>query len=306
MRKAIYSWRPNLLLSALILTILSCHKEMSASNPERTPGVTTSTSSTIAVAVDSAGTDSVYILQQCDHGFYRDSIASASLPDSVLSFLNANYSDYGFQRAFEIRDSAGMIEGYVVIISFNGKPVGLLFDGSGRFSRVLEQREHGDLEGDGWHHGGRFGDRDGKHKDTLAITSLPASVSSYMATNYPSDTFIKAYQNRDSSILIISRDDGLFATVFGSSGNFVKRMPLTPDRDMIIPPVIQSIVQDSLPSPDLNFLTTTYPNYVFESSLTIITNRQIQGYAVLIDADNTKYVVWFDAAGNVVATQTIW
>jgi hypothetical protein len=279
---------------------------MSASNSVSTPGGTTSTSSTIAVAADSAGTDSVYFLQQCDHGFFRDSVASASLPDSVLSFLSANYSGYGFQRAFEIKDSAGTIGGYVVIISFNGKPVGLLFDSSGRFSRVLEQREHGDLEGNGWHHGGRFDDRDGKHRDTIAITSLPASISSYMTTNYPSDTLIRAYQNRDSSVLVISRNDGLFATIFNSSGSFIKRVSLAPNRDMIIPPVIQPITQDSLPAAESNYLAATYPNYVFESALSVVTNGQIQGYAILIDANNTKYVIWFDAAGNVVATQTIW
>ena len=81
---------------------------------------------------------------------------------------------------------------------------------------------------------------------------------------------------------------------------------MAPNRDMIIPPVIQPITQDSLPAVELTYLSATYPDYVFESALLVVTNGQIQGNAVLVDANNTKYVVWFDAAGNVVATQTIW
>ena len=305
MRKAIQSWKSILLLSTVVFTVISCHKEVSTTNPTENPA-TTSTSSTISVASDSTGIDSVYIIQQCDHGFFRDSISSSALPDSVLNYLTNNYPGYSFKKGFEIKDSAGTIGGFVVIISFNGKPVGLLFDASGNFQRVLEQREHGDLEGGGWHHGGRFDNRDGKHRDTIAISALPATISSYMTTNYPSDTLIRAYQNRDSSIMIISRNDGLFATLFNSSGDFVKRVSLLPHGSLINMPLIQAIAQDSLPTTDLNYLSGKYPNYVFETAMSISVNGQLHGYVVVIDANNTKYAVWFDASGNLVATQTIW
>jgi hypothetical protein len=267
---------------------------------------TTSTSATIAVASDSSGTDSVYILQQCNRGYYRDSIAASALPDSVTSYLTSNYAGYLFKAAFEIKDSAGTIGGYVVIISFNGKPVGLLFDATGNFQKVLEQREQGDISGDGWHHGGRFDDRDGKHRDTIALSSLPSAVSSYLSSNYPSDTLIRAYRNEDSSLLVISKDDGLFATLFTSSGVFVKRVSLSPQGFSFHQPVIKNISQDSLPSVDLTYLTNTYPNYVFESALSVTVNNQLQGYNVIIDANNTKYAIWFDASGNVIATVTVW
>ena len=305
MRKAIQSWKSILLLSTVVFIVISCHKEVSTTNPTENPA-TTSTSSTIAVASDSTGMDSVYIIQQCDHGFFRDSISASALPDSVLNYLTSNYPGYNFQRGFEIKDSAGTIGGFVVIISFNGKPVGLLFDASGNFQRVLEQREHGDLEGGGWHQGGRFDNRDGKHRDTIAISALPATISSYMTTNYPSDTLIRAYQNRDSSVLIISRNEGLFATLFNSSGDFIKRVSLLPHGNLINMPLIQAVVQDSLPTADRNYLSGKYPNYVFETAMSISVNGQLQGYVVVIDANNTKYAVWFDASGNLVATQTIW
>jgi hypothetical protein len=51
---------------------------------------------------------------------------------------------------------------------------------------------------------------------------------------------------------------------------------------------------------------TTYPNYVFESAVSVTENNQLTGYMVVIDANNTKYAIWFDANDHVVATLTIW
>jgi len=308
MRKTIHSGSFILSLAILLFAVVSCQKEMSATNTTHTSGstATTSTSSTIGVATDSSGRDSVFIIQSCDHGYFRDSIGASALPDSILNYLTANYPGYTFIKGFVIKDSAGSVGGYVVVISYNGKPVGLLFGSSGNFQRVLEQREGGDIDGKGWHEGGRFGDRDGLHRDTIALASLPSAVSSYMTSNYPADTLIRAYQNVDSSILVISRDNGLFATMFSSSGVFVKRISLMPHIISVNPPVLQNIAQDSIPANGLNLLSTTFPNYVFESAVSITMNSQLQGYAVVIDANNTKFAVWLDASGNLVAILPIW
>ncbi len=68
------------------------------------------------------------------------------------------------------------------------KTVGVLFDSNGNFVRILEQREKGDLNGKGWHIGGRFEDRGGMKKDSVAVNSLPSVITSYYANNYPADT----------------------------------------------------------------------------------------------------------------------
>jgi hypothetical protein len=288
---------------AIVMAVgVSCSKELSGTSSTTGAGTTTtSTSSTIAVAVDSSGTDSVYIIQPCSPGYFRDSITSSTLPSAIVSYLDSNYTGYLFQSAFAVKDSSGTVGGYVVIITYHDKPVGLLFDANGNFKQVLEQREGGDLEGDGWHHGGRFGNRDKSHDDTLALSALPSSVVSYINSNYPGDTLVKAYLDRDSSIVVISRDNGLFANIFSSSGEFVTRISLTPP---VV--IIQNVSQDSLPSADLSYLTTTYPNYVFENAVSVLQNDQLAGYIVVIDANNTKYGIWFDENGNVVATKTIW
>ena len=304
MQKLLSSGKFICLSVILGLGMASCTKELSSTASTTSSATTTSaTSSTIAVTVDSAGvTDTVYIIQPCAAGYFRDSVTAASLPSAITSYLDTAYSGFSFLKGFVIKDSAGAVGGYVVIISYNGKPVALLFNSSGVLVRVLEQREAGDLHGDGWHHGGRYGNRDGLHRDTVALSALPSAITSYFTANYPQDTLLKAFKNYDSSYVVISRDSGVvYATVFSSSGAFVKRIIIAaPDGE------VASIAQTALPSTILSYLTTTYPDYVFEKAFSLTADGGIQAYLVVIDANNTKYGLVFDGSGNLLSVRTIW
>lgn len=285
---------------SVLLIIASCNKDLSGSNT-----ATASPSNTIAVATSVSGTatggiDSVYLMQPCRRGDHRDSIAQSALPASVATYISANYGGATFSKAFAIKNSSSAVTGYVVVIYYNDKPVGLLFDSGGNFVRVLEQREKGDLDGDGFHHGGCFDNRDGQQRDTIALISLPAAITSYFASNYPSDTLVKAFKNRDSSIVIISKNNGVFATVFTGTGTFVKRDQLPTEHG-----TVQSIDLSALPSAAASYLSQTYPNYVFEKAFSFSENGVLKGYVVLIDANNTKYAIEFDASGNFVRAKTI-
>jgi hypothetical protein len=255
------------------------------------------------VAVDSAGsTDSIYVIQPCPHGFFRDSLAASALPSAITAYLDTAYSGYSFQKGYVIKDSAGTVGGYVVIISYNGKPVALLFNASGVLVRILEQREAGDIDGDGWHHGGRFRNRDGLHHDTVSLTTLPSAITSWFTTNYSQDTLLRAFRTADSGYVVISKDSGiLYATVFSSGGSFVKRLIIAaPDGQ------IAAIDQAALPSSILSYLTTTYPDYVFEKAYSLTADGANQSYLVVIDANNTKYALVFDSAGTLLSAHTIW
>jgi hypothetical protein len=280
----------------------SCNKDLSSMSPAAVSSTNGSaTSSTIAVALDSLSNDSVYIIQPCARGYFRDSIAASALPGNISPFVATNYNGYVLLQAYVIKDSAGTIGGYVTIIDFNNKPVGLLFNSNGGFEGVLEQRQPGDINGVGWHHGGRFENRDGHGKDTVSLSALPASILTYFSGNYPQDTLLKAYINIDSSFLVISENNGLFATVFSSTGDFVRRVQLhTPG------PVVQQVDQTTLPSAAQSYLSTTYPDYVIEKVFSFTSHASLQGYIAVIDANNTKYAVQFDASGNFIGAITIW
>jgi hypothetical protein len=111
---------------------------------------------------------------------------------------------------------------------------------------------------------------------------------------------VKAFVNRDTSYLVLSRNNGLFATEFDASGNFVKRVQL-PSKEGSC----STIEQNALPATTLAYLDQAYPNYVFEKAFAIKWNGSLQGYVVVIDANNTKYAVEFDASGNVLGAKTI-
>ncbi|HWB25891.1 MAG TPA: PepSY-like domain-containing protein [Chitinophagaceae bacterium] len=288
-----------------MLAITSCNKNIS-SNPASGSSTTSATASAsssavIAVAAGVASSDSVYVMQQCSKGQHRDSISASALPDSITAYLNANYSGYTFNKAFAVKDTTGTVVNYVVIIFFNNKPVGLLFDANGSFVNVLEQREPGDMHGPGWHPGGRFCNRDSLHQDTVALTDLPTAITSYMSANYAGDTLLKASRDIDSGYIIISANNGLYATVFTSSGSFVKRVELPQP-----PGKPQPVAQSSLPAIALTYLTATYPDYVFEKAFSVTVKGVLKGYLVLIDANSTRYAVAFDANGNFISAMPVW
>ena len=250
-----------LTLAAISALLNSCTKETSQA------GSTSQTSSsTISVAAsenNSASGDSIYVIQPCPRGYSRDSITASQLPSAAAAYLSSNYAGYTFNKAFAVVDNSGQTAAYVAIIFYNDKPVAILFDNSGNFVRVLEQRDKNDIDGKGWHDGGRFCDRDRQQKDTVALNALPAIVLTYMATNYPTDTLLKAFQDRqDSGFLVISKSNGLFATVFAANGTFVKRVTVPAPSA-----TFASINESALPANVANYLTETYPDFVFEKAL---------------------------------------
>lgn len=298
------------LAAILVLGAVSCKKEVSSNNnvDQNASLATTATSSTIAVATNGTTTtnggtakDSVYLISPCERGTHRDSIAMADLSAGIQTYLSTNYDGYLFIKAFAVKDTTGAVKGYVVIINFNGKPVGLKFNADGTFVKVLEQREKGDMDGDGWHRGGRFQCRDGQHRDTVSLAAIPVSIAGYLAANYTGDTLVKAFKTADSGYVLITKNNGVFATVFTSAGVFVKRIELpTPGG------LKATLAEATLPSSALGYLATTYPNYVLDKALSVTMSGTLKGYIAVINANNTRYCVAFDAAGNFVAAKTIW
>ena len=301
-----------LIINIAITTIVgltSCQKENSSTTASSVPLTTesaiqaavVSTASIAIVASTETRGDSIYAYRTCDPSQRRDSITFSELPAAVASYLNNNYPGYTNLKAFSISNSPGDITGYVAVILFNGNPVAIKFDVNGAFVAVLELREGRDLlSQSGYHQGGCFQNRNGLHQDTVALNALPAAITSYFSTNYPQDTLLSAVKTFSGNYVVLSKDNNLYATIFESNGTFISRdqLPTKPGR-------INSIAQNDLPDNILNYLTSTYPGYVFDKSFSIIRNGVLQGYFVVIDANNTKYGIEFDSAGNFLKVKSI-
>lgn len=294
----------NLLPALMALTaatgvFTACEKSEVAASETTTTG-TIAVAASLSASAAAVPTDSVYVVQDCGPRGRRDSVAAADLPAAATAYLAASYAGYTFHQAYVVKNSTGATTGYVAIVYYNDKPVALAFDSAGNFVQVLEQREKGDLKGGGHHRGGRFEHRDGGQRDTVALAALPAAVTSYFAANYPADTLVKAFRNRDSSTTVLSVNNGAYATVFNAAGSFVQRKAMHTRTGKG-----QPVELSALPSVAANYLAQTYPNYVFKKAFSLTHNGTLRGFVVVIDANNTQYAVEFNATGQFVSARPI-
>ncbi|HNP20493.1 MAG TPA: hypothetical protein PKM63_08800 [Panacibacter sp.] len=157
--------RTQLLAVLLLLTLFTCTMESCQKNTVAVPdqnslSAVISQLQAIAVgssAASSSAMDSIYVINGCSRSSSRDSISFSSLPAVITDYLLSAYTGYIAQQAYAVTDSAGNASGYIVIIQYKGQPVGLAFDVSGNFVKVLEQKLGRELEGC-LGHGGDRGD----------------------------------------------------------------------------------------------------------------------------------------------------
>ena len=293
-----------LVLSVALMSLGSCKKDTISLDNElefaRLEAITISSTSAIAGSGNSS--DSLYAMEACKKGNKKTAVELSALSATITTYLSTNYSGFTFQKAYQVANqTTSAIESFVVVIQFNAKPVAIKFDAAGAFVKVLELREGRNMKGrGGWHVGGIFDNRDGKQRDTIAVSAIPVLIKTYIATTYPADTIVHAFVNKDQSIVVISKNVNYFATAFSSANIFIKRteLPASPAKG-------RSIEASSLPAVSTTYLTTTYPNYVFKKAFELKTNNAIKGYLVLIDANLTKYAIHFDANGQFVKAVTI-
>lgn len=307
--KAIFNIKPSLILIAfLAIGFTACKKSNNLSSLDTQNGtisgaVAITPISTIMGAPQTTNsTDSVYAMDACHRDHKRTKVTQDALPATILTYLNDNYAGYTFIKAFSTTTiSTNTLDAYVVAINFNGKPVALKFDASGNFIKVLELVEGMDMrDGKDHHRGGCFENRDQGQRDSLALSALPSSITNYFATNYAQDTLKGAFVNRDSSIIVISKNVVFYATAFKADGTFIQRdtLPGRHDKD-------HQVAQSALPANVLTYLSTTYPSYVFEKAFADVDNGTVKGYLVIIDANLTKYAVVFDGSGTFVKAKII-
>ncbi|OLY94088.1 Putative beta-lactamase-inhibitor-like, PepSY-like [Cnuella takakiae] len=293
------------LLACCTLAFTSCTKESSdATNDLSVDAQTIAVANpqTTGISGNNSDDDTVYVLHECKERDEKVAVAEANLSADIKTYLSTNYSGYTFVKAFKIveqGDDNGN-KGHIVIIYYNDKPVALRFNADGSFKKVLEQREKKDVRGKGWHLGGRFQSRSGLMQDTVALADIPVGITTFFRATYGTDTLTRAYKVHQGGYLLLSVNNGVYATAFSATGSFFKRIRLNAREGKAA-----AIEAAALPAAITNYLTTTYPGYVFNRAYTISANGAIKGYVVVIDANNTRYGLAFDANGNFEAAKVI-
>lgn len=297
-----------IIAAAIMTSLFSCTKDAvkTTSTITASTGTTLAATATQSIAITSLastalGHDSLYVMNCFPPKGSKDPIAFSALPTAVGTYLTANYAGYNFLKAFKTLDSAKAVNGYVVIVNFNSKPVGLKFDATGTFVKVLEQRAGHDLKGGpGFHPGGPFQDRDGKGRDTVAISALPAAVTTFFSTTYPTDTLLHADLGPDTTYILISKNNGLFATAITKTGTLIKRIAIDKHPGPATP-----VAQSALLSAITTYLTATYPGYVFDKAFAEKSGTTVQAYVVFINVNDTRYAVKLDVSGTFVNAKVL-
>ncbi len=112
-------------------------------------------------------------------------VTQASLPATVATYLDATYKGYVFQGAYAYAQN-GALAGYEVTVLLNAVYTELRFDATGKFLSV----HRGGNGGDGEHDGG--GNKGGSSDAVIAQTALPATIATYLTTNYAGYAFVSA------------------------------------------------------------------------------------------------------------------
>jgi len=326
------NFKPLFLLTfGVILSFTSCKKDASL-DADQTVALSSEAiaiASTSSITGNTSSTDSVYIVEGCKRGNSKTEVAQASLSAAITTYLSTNYSGYTFKKALSINNkTTQVVDSYIVAILFNSNPVAIKFNASGNFVKVMELKEGDDFDpnddkgphhnkkdkkdkkdkddkddkegNNGRHLGSMFGHRDGKNTDTIAISALPAAIKLYFVTNYGMDTLVHAAKNRDLSTIVISKNNGLYATIFNSNGVFIRRDKLPTPKGKE-----QEITLGSLPASAKTYLTETYPAYIFKKAFAVKKAGVDLGYLVFIDANLTKYAVQFDASGKFITAVAV-
>lgn len=142
-------------------------------------------------------------------------ITADALPAAITTYLTTTYPGYTLVQAEQAADSAGVVIYYETAITANGKTFQLNFDPTGKL-----------LKGGGGK-GGPGGPGGGKPMGTsLTAAQLPATVTTYLTTNYAGYTFGQGYQatTRDGVTVyavMITQNSTRYFLLFDANGAFI-------------------------------------------------------------------------------------
>ncbi|AQG78982.1 PepSY-like domain-containing protein [Spirosoma montaniterrae] len=172
------------------------------------------------LTVDAASAVNAARLSADSTGFHcRDSltrVAVSALPATVTSYITSKYTSAIINYA--AKDDAGNF--LVAITQADGRKA-LLFNADGSFNKEVALRGKG---GPGRGHGGPGrSNRDSLAK--VAVSALPAAITSYITTNYASATINGAVNDPDRGyIVMITQNGQRKSLLFDTTGKFVQEI----------------------------------------------------------------------------------
>ncbi len=214
-----------------------------------------------------------------------DSLTANNMPAAIASYLTSNYANYAFLKGYILKNTDSTIKGYVVrIMKSDSSKVGVSFDANSNFLKELTvKKAHA-------------------RPDSVAQASLPASIGSYLTTNYAGYTFGKAFSVKDTTgsianyVVIIQANGNTYSTVFDGQGTFVTA------RQVSVPDVVATA---DIPVTVSSYLTANFAGYTNLQVIRLKVDGILVGYQARLRVGTTPHLLYFDAQGNFVSEATI-
>ena len=144
-------------------------------------------------------------------GKKKKQIALDSLTQTIKTYIATNYVGATLNKAFA--DASGNI--VVFVTKADGTDVALLFDVAGLFVKEISGKTHGN-------HGNHGGVKDSSK--IVAISDLPAAITTYLSTNYAGATILNAHTEANGyyDVTVKKADGTTVKLYFDAKGVFVK------------------------------------------------------------------------------------
>lgn len=207
-------------------------------------------------------------------------IATTDLPAAVTSYITATYA--GATVDYAAKDDTG---NFLVGITQNGTRKSLLFNADGSFNKEFAHRSGGP--------GGPKGPGHGRDSITqVAITDLPAAITSYITANYAGATINVAAKDANRGyVVMITQNDVKKALLFNLDGSFNQEVVRKIKMDYSI------IEASTLPANVTSYITTNYAG----SSVKLAAKSSSGAYKVFIQTSAGKLIeLSFAADGTFV------
>lgn len=219
-------------------------------------------------------------------GQEAEEVEVADLPQSILDYINDNYSGEEITKAAK-RTNLDESVTYFVIISNVGV---LKFDDSGEF---LGSYTKGDRKN--WH--GKKHPK-GEH-DAIDVADLPATISEQIAADYPEEVITDAEKvtMEDGTIYYLAKVSNVTGVlVFAEDGTFIKRSGRRGNGDHCTHGNASTVEIADLPTAIVDAITAAYPDATIEKAKKLERNDDEVVFFVKISTLDKP--LKFDAEGN--------
>ncbi|GAB3891507.1 hypothetical protein GCM10028803_03390 [Larkinella knui] len=214
-------------------------------------------------------------------------IAVTDLPAAVSSYITSKYA--GATIDYAAKDDTG---NFLVAITQNGEPKALLFNADGTFSEELALKGGPDGRGPGGKggpHGKGPGGKNGS-LEQIAVADLPATITSYITTNYAGAELKTAVKDSTRGYLVMIVVSNQAKTLlFNPDGTFNKE---------VAKPVhgkFTAVAVADLPAAVTKYVTDTYPGSTIKDAAK---NEDGQFVVMVKTSDGKPVALLFAADGT--------